>query len=301
MDTIVHPQWHPDASLDATAESIRAQPDEEEWLAADDAVEIEVALDLSAGKPKAPAGGWSRPFAAALLCHVLALAVLTKLSLRAASAARWGVVRGDPAAQDAPSKAGSFAREDTLAEKPVMAALPKSLPSADIREPAVDQALEDSSSLPDRLDLLTASPADAVIGIGVAGASQRLPRFASPRRPVAASSSGRAATQPAGGETTPPRVAGLRGQRDGFDSRGLPIPDYPTESQRRGEQGEVIVDVEVLQDGRVGAVHVASDAGYPRLGAAAAEKVKLATFEPARLNGRPVVGHIRIPYLFTLQ
>jgi protein TonB len=165
----------------------------------------------------------------------------------------------------------------------------------------MDISIDDSTSLPDRLDLLNVQEVDPVIGLGDSDESQPSPHFASPKRHDVATVSRSTTTPPAPGETAPPHIAGVRGERDGFDSRGLPIPDYPSESQRRGEQGLVIVDVEVLPDGRVGSVHVASDAGYPRLGYAAAQKIKLATFEPAKVNGRPVVGHIRIPYRFTLQ
>lgn len=305
MDTVVHSDWQPDSSVGAATESVCHRLDEEDWLAPSDAHQIETALSLSERKRIATTGRWSVSFAAAVLCHVLAVAAVALLCARSGPIVRWQVVRGDPSAADSSSKTRPLQREDAIAENPAIVAPPSSSPPTASRESAMDQSLGDLSSLPDRLDLSTVSPVDTVIGIGVAEESQRLPHFASPKFHVATSSSKTAAIQPVGrpvgGDTTPPRVAGPRGERDGFDSRGLPIPDYPYESQRRGEQGVVIVDVEVLPDGRVGAVHIASDAGYPRLGAAAAEKVKLATFEPARVNGTPVVGHIRIPYRFTLQ
>jgi TonB family protein len=78
----------------------------------------------------------------------------------------------------------------------------------------------------------------------------------------------------------------------------LPLDDA---AQLQGREGVVLVDVTVLPDGSVGSVHLASDAGYPRLGAAALAKVKLATFKPALVNGSPVVGYIRIPYPFMLE
>lgn len=304
----VYPERHPDASLDAPTESVCPRLDEGELLAPGDAQQIQAALGLSEPKRKAPAGRWSLSFAAAVLCHVLAIAAMAILCAQRAPTAPWRVVRGDPGAQDGSPKS-YVPTDDAIAEEPSIAAVPHSLPATDSRASAMDQSLEDSSSLPDHLESLKASPADTVIGIGVSanveGASQRLPHFTSPKAHIATSSSKTAATQPVGqladGETTPPRVAGPRGQRDGFDSRGLPIPDYPSESLRRGEQGMVVVDVEVLPDGSAGVVRIASDAGYPRLGKAAAERVKLATFEPARADGRPVVGHIRIPYRFMLQ
>jgi protein TonB len=94
---------------------------------------------------------------------------------------------------------------------------------------------------------------------------------------------------------------GRRGARDGCDSRGLPIPDYPAESRRRGEEGVVMVDVEVLANGRVGQIRIISDAGHPRLASAAVQALKSAAFDPARVDGIPAAGHLCIPYRFTLD
>jgi TonB family protein len=248
---------------------------------------------------------WSVPFAASILCHALVFFAVAAFLALSASAGRWRAAHGNPYAQDGSSNPGYALRDDALAQgpapSPVIAPLPKSSPSSDSAKPAMDQSFGDASCLRWQLDRLPIDDADVVIGIGNAGTSQRLPHFGSLRSRAPMSSPRSATVRPASGAMSPPRIAGPRGQRDGFDSRGLPIPDYPYESQRRGEQGLIVVDVEVLIDGKVGTVCIASDAGYPRLAAAAVAKVKLATFEPARIDGRPVVGHIRIPYRFTLQ
>jgi TonB family protein len=290
MDTL-HLEWH--------AEALSDEP------VLEDAPELEAALRDADIKPKRSAAGWSVSLAVSMLCHLLALSAVAAFVVRSASSGRWQVARGNPFAQEGCANPGYAQRDDAIAARPITAAPANPSPPADHRETWIDPSLDDSSSLPQQFESLPAAPADVVIGIGpgadIGGASQRLPHFNSSKICVPASGSKAQAAQPAAGEMAPPRVAGPRGQRDGFDSRGLPIPDYPFESQRRGEQGLVVVDVEVLPDGRVGAVRVDSDAGYPRLGRAAAEKVKLATFVPARIDGRAVIGHIRIPYRFTLE
>jgi protein TonB len=92
-----------------------------------------------------------------------------------------------------------------------------------------------------------------------------------------------------------------RGAKNGYDDRGLPIPDYPAESRRRGEQGLVLLDVEVKTDGTPGAITVVKDPGFPRLVEAAIEATSEAAFEPAKVDGVPVIAHIRIPFRFVLQ
>jgi len=104
-----------------------------------------------------------------------------------------------------------------------------------------------------------------------------------------------------------PRVAkpGGRGTRgkgtsNGYDSRGIPIPDYPSESRRRGEEGLVVLEVEVLADGTTGNVTVISEPGSPRLVNSAINAIRGALFEPATLDGIPVKGRIKVPFRFVL-
>ncbi len=93
-------------------------------------------------------------------------------------------------------------------------------------------------------------------------------------------------------------TAGSHNSRNGYDNRGLPIPDYPAESKRRHEQGLVTLDVEVKPDGEAGTIKVLDDAGFPRLADAAIAAVKAAKFDPALVDGIPVTGHIQIPFRF---
>ena len=304
MKPLVNPVWRQDALLNAARESVYSAQEEDLWLAPTETQQVEAALKSAELNRKSRRGGWSGPFAASAICHLLAIAIMAGLLARSPSIS-WRVARGNPNAQDAASSApGSVGSDAATPDRTGPTIFPKAPSPPAVSPSAVDLSLDDSTALPNRPNLLIVEAVDPVIGIGGAadgGASKITPHFASARLRFSSPLSKSEAAQAGGGVSTPPRIAGPRGQRDGFDSRGLPIPEYPPESQRRGEQGLVIIDVEVLPDGRVGAIRVADDAGYPRLVSAAAEKVKLASFEPARINGRPAVAHIRIPYRFTLQ
>jgi protein TonB len=81
----------------------------------------------------------------------------------------------------------------------------------------------------------------------------------------------------------------------------LPVPRYPTLSRRRGEQGLVVLEVEVLADGRVGHVRVVQSPGYRRLEQAAIDAVRQAAFQPARARNRPVASVVRIPFRFVIR
>lgn len=182
-----------------------------------------------------------------------------------------------------------------------------------------------------------AGPAPILIGIGSTSARFEAPahwKQQSAIRPVAASTRESATTRPAphhadgaiAGSNTPqtrtdstagsagsrgkPHVrthpgpagaAGRGGSPGGLDGRGVPIPDYPVESQRRGEQAVVQLEVEVLSDGSVGRVKAIDDAGFPRLAAAATTAVRRARFTPATDDGKPVSEWITIPFRFVLR
>jgi TonB family protein len=111
---------------------------------------------------------------------------------------------------------------------------------------------------------------------------------------VASRGGGDGTGEGAGGEGTPGVAGGVADAR-------LPAPVYPRESRRRGEQGTVVLEVEVSPDGKPLAVRVVDDAGYPRLAASAVEAAKAARFTPARRDGRAVAATVRIPFRFRLR
>ena len=78
-------------------------------------------------------------------------------------------------------------------------------------------------------------------------------------------------------------------------------PEYPTISRRRGEEGQVILDVEVLPSGRAGSVRVVSSSGHKRLDEAALRAVKEANFQPAERRGEPVRSTNQWSFIFRLD
>jgi len=94
-------------------------------------------------------------------------------------------------------------------------------------------------------------------------------------------------------ETTPAR----------FDAAYLrnPAPAYPAVSRRRGEQGEVVLRVKVLRNGRAETIEVAKSSGHPRLDRAAAQAVRDWRFEAARRGDETIDSWIRVPVVFRLE
>jgi protein TonB len=71
--------------------------------------------------------------------------------------------------------------------------------------------------------------------------------------------------------------------------RPLSQPEYPPSSRRAGESGTVILEVYVLETGRVGEARVKQSSGFPRLDEAAVREVKRSwRLVPGTENGKPV-------------
>jgi len=81
----------------------------------------------------------------------------------------------------------------------------------------------------------------------------------------------------------------------------LPEPVYPVLSRKRGEQGRVVIEVEISAEGKVLKARITSSSSYPRLDSAALEAVKTAIFGPAIEYGRPVVSMTKVAYRFELE
>ncbi|MBR3221476.1 MAG: TonB family protein [Kiritimatiellae bacterium] len=78
-------------------------------------------------------------------------------------------------------------------------------------------------------------------------------------------------------------------------------PVYPRGARRRGEQGDVALEIRVDEAGGVGGVSIASSSGFAELDAAAAEAVRVARFEPARSGGMGVASTARLLLSFRLR
>lgn len=135
-----------------------------------------------------------------------------------------------------------------------------------------------------------------------------------PEKPVAAPAKpapakpAPAAAGPSGQETAPvarapsapvdpdrPRVVGK------VDYQGRrPSPEYPRASQRRGEQGRVVVRVLISPEGRVLEATVQRSSGHSRLDESALRAVRAARFKPYMENGHAYRAMADIPFDFVL-
>ncbi len=77
-------------------------------------------------------------------------------------------------------------------------------------------------------------------------------------------------------------------------------PRYPTQARERGEEGTVVLEVEVLASGRCGLINILTSSGVAVLDEAAREAVRGWRFRPARRWQQPVTVWVEIPITFRL-
>lgn len=63
----------------------------------------------------------------------------------------------------------------------------------------------------------------------------------------------------------------------------------------------MLVDVEVLANGRVGQVKVHTSSGYKLLDKAGLAAAKKGRFQPAKHDGVPFTSHVVVPFEFKLR
>ncbi|MCW9058429.1 MAG: energy transducer TonB [Gammaproteobacteria bacterium] len=88
-----------------------------------------------------------------------------------------------------------------------------------------------------------------------------------------------------------------------FDAAYLnnPAPVYPRASRRRGEQGRVLLQVQVNARGLPEQVEIHEGSGYARLDTAAREAVQRWRFVPARRGGEAIAASVLVPILFQME
>ncbi len=115
--------------------------------------------------------------------------------------------------------------------------------------------------------------------------------------------------------TNPASVAGIQEGRDaatvqsagGAESIAKPLylrnpePIYPEVSRRRGEEGVVILTVEVTVEGGPDIIIVKQTSGYPMLDASAVKAVSKWKFQPAKIAGIAVASRVDIPIRFQIR
>lgn len=81
---------------------------------------------------------------------------------------------------------------------------------------------------------------------------------------------------------------------------GNPSPIYPPQAREWGQQGVVVLKVNVLKTGRVHEVLVMTSSGYPLLDRSAVEAVKRWGFNPARTATDTLDSWVTLPIRFRL-
>ncbi len=101
---------------------------------------------------------------------------------------------------------------------------------------------------------------------------------------------------------TPPSPVQLDAEPDyRADYLNNPRPPYPMVARRMGYNGKVILNVEVLAEGRAGQVLLHKSSGYDILDNAALQTVKTWKFSPAKRLGQPVTQWFLVPIKFSLE
>lgn len=77
-------------------------------------------------------------------------------------------------------------------------------------------------------------------------------------------------------------------------------PAYPRISRRRGEEGTVTLQIQVLSDGTVGRVDILQSSGFQRLDHAAVNGASMTTYQPALQSGRAIESTTELTYTFRL-
>jgi TonB family protein len=105
---------------------------------------------------------------------------------------------------------------------------------------------------------------------------------------------------------------GVGGEKTGVYFAGMPgivppgyvrtsQPNYPEASRKRGEEGDVLLKVEVLTNGRVGQAEIDESSGFTLLDEAALRTVRNWRFKPALKGREEVACWVNIPIRFKLR
>jgi protein TonB len=109
-------------------------------------------------------------------------------------------------------------------------------------------------------------------------------------------------TPPEVQNATPPSPVVLDAEPDyKADYLNNPRPPYPMVARRMGYHGKVVLDVEVLAEGKAGDVKLHQSSGYDILDNAALQTVKTWRFTPARRFGQAVTQRFLVPIKFSLE
>lgn len=131
-------------------------------------------------------------------------------------------------------------------------------------------------------------------------APKREPRVIEPEAPQSSAEPVEEVSAPP--TETPPSPVQLDAEPDyRADYLNNPRPPYPLVARRMGYQGKVVLNVEVLAEGRAGEVKLQTSSGYDILDRAALQTVKTWKFSPATRFGQPITQWFLVPIKFSLE
>ena len=78
-------------------------------------------------------------------------------------------------------------------------------------------------------------------------------------------------------------------------------PEYPTPEIRMGHEGTVWLTIEILPNGRVGAVRIDQTSGFTRLDDAAVREARKWRMKPGTQDGIAIAMYKRVPVTFRLK
>jgi len=78
-------------------------------------------------------------------------------------------------------------------------------------------------------------------------------------------------------------------------------PEYPTPDIRMGHEGTVWLTIEILPNGRVGAVRIDQTSGFARLDDAAVREARKWRMKPGTQDGIAIAMYKRVPVTFRLK
>jgi protein TonB len=99
----------------------------------------------------------------------------------------------------------------------------------------------------------------------------------------------------------PPAPAAIVKPRFDADYLDNPRPVYPALSRRMGEEGRVVLRVQVAANGHPADVALHASSGSPRLDQAALDTVRHWKFVPARRGDEAIAASVLVPIVFTLK
>lgn len=107
--------------------------------------------------------------------------------------------------------------------------------------------------------------------------------------------------RPVSAEDAPAAASGDEGVISEAAMTGQGLPEYPRLSQRRGEQGTVVLIVTVSDTGKCLEAEIESSSGYARLDNAARTWALAAAYNPGLRDGQPAVSQLRLKVPFILR